>query len=84
MIVQVYGLNLLPGAGELLSQCVDDLDENGRAPIESSWQDILQSLWKLSQETRGLASELSRQRDPEGLHGYEGTSILRRPTGRAG
>ena len=31
MIVQVEGLNLLPGAGELLSQCVDDLDEDNRA-----------------------------------------------------
>jgi hypothetical protein len=50
MIVQVYGSNLLPGAGELLSQCVDDLDEEDRAPIEFSWQDILQSLWKLSQD----------------------------------
>lgn len=49
MIVQIYGLNLLPGASELLSQCVDDLDENDRAPIESSWQDILQTLWRLSQ-----------------------------------
>ena len=50
MIVQIYGLNLLPGAGELLSQCVEDFDKDGRAPIEYSWQDILQSLWKLSQD----------------------------------
>lgn len=50
MIVQVEGLNLLPGAGELLSQCVDDLEEENRPTFEFSWQDILQSLWKLSQD----------------------------------
>jgi hypothetical protein len=50
MIVRVEGLNLLPGATELLDQCVDDLDEDGRLPFELSWQDILQSLWKLSQD----------------------------------
>lgn len=48
MIVQVYGLNLLSGAAELLDQCVDDVDEDGDA--SESWQDILQSLWKLSQD----------------------------------
>lgn len=46
MIVQVYGLNLLPGAAELLDQCVDDVDGDA----SESWQDILQSLWKLSQD----------------------------------
>jgi len=48
MIVQVDGLNLLSGAAELLDQCVDDVDEDGDA--SESWQDILQSLWKLSQD----------------------------------
>lgn len=46
MIVRVEGLNLLPGATELLDQCVDDVDEDGDA--SESWQDILQSLWKPS------------------------------------
>ena len=50
MIVRVKGLNLLPGAGELLSQCVDDLDDDNRLVWQTSWQDILQSLWKLSQD----------------------------------
>ena len=44
MIVRVEGLNLLPGATELLDQCVDDVDEDA----SESWQDILQSLWKPS------------------------------------
>lgn len=46
MIVQVYGLNLLPGAAELPDQCVDDVDGDA----SESWQEILQSLWKLSQD----------------------------------
>ena len=58
MIVQVDGLNLLPGAGELLSQCVDDLDKEGDASYSwcfmqdvdpsETWLQILQSLWKPS------------------------------------
>src|SRR5450830_1524615 len=66
MIVQVYGLDLLPGAGELLSQCVDDLDEDGCPPFELSWHDILQSLWKLIQDKvadiRAGIESLMRQR----------------------
>lgn len=60
MIVQIDGLNLLPGAGELLSQCVDDLDKEGDASYSwcfmqdvdpsEAWLQILQSLWKLSQD----------------------------------
>lgn len=48
MIVDVYGLNLLSGAAELLDECVDDVDEDGNA--SESWKDILQSLWKLSRD----------------------------------
>jgi len=60
MIVHIDGLNLLPGAGELLSQCVDDLDKEGDASYawcfmqdvnpSETWPQILQSLWKLSQD----------------------------------
>lgn len=50
MIVRVEGLNLLPGAGELLSQCVDDLDDDDRLVWQTSWQEVLQSLCKLSQD----------------------------------
>lgn len=70
MIVRVEGLNLLPGAAELLDQCVDDLDKDGDASCAwwfmqgvdapESWQDILQSLWKLSEDkgARALSAML--------------------------
>jgi hypothetical protein len=72
MIVQIDGLNLLPGSGELLSQCVDDLDDDERVVCETSWQEILQSLWKLSQdkgdEIRSGIENLMQQRRLEGTN----------------
>ncbi len=76
MIVQIDGLNLLPGAGELLSQCVDDLDKDGDASYSwnfmqnvdwsETWPQILQSLWQLSQDKgddiRAGIDSLMRQR----------------------